>query len=407
MYICFGMVGIGVFLFLIQHFFSDKKRKLSPKKENPKIAILIAARDESAVISSLFDSIDEQSVSIASEDVYVIIENREDPTYFMARNRGISVLFRKSDLQRKGYALKEGIEQILERGKQYDLYFILDADNVMDSHFIEEMLPFYKRGYAIATGCRCPKNPNDSCIALASSFTFLFLNSFINQYRMKKNRNVILSGTGFFIRGDLIESWQGYPFHTLTEDYELSLYSFFHHIPSAYSKKALYYDEQPISFRVSMIQRTRWVKGFLESRKLYIPSMRKAFFEKDFSLLPDLIGITPIFFILIGIFLAFGNLLFHMFAYFSHQVFFAIFLLLFLIYFFLLLITLVLCVSERKYIHTSFSKKCKAIFFHPIFLASYLICFFQALWKKNITWVQIQHYGNKKVETREEKCDIL
>ena len=48
-----------------------------------------------------------------------------------------------------------------------------------------------------------------------------------------------------------MEDWQGFPFNTLTEDYELTLYSTLNNLTTTYNEKAIFYDEQPDSFKVS------------------------------------------------------------------------------------------------------------------------------------------------------------
>ncbi len=398
------LISIGIFLFIVQSISRNKKRILKKEEKEPKIAVLIPARDESAVIEELLDSIEKQSIKIKKEDIYIIMESKKDPTYSLAQKKGFSTLFRTTTIQRKGYALDEGIKQILKQKKYYDLYFIFDADNVLDKNFIKEMILSYKKGYKIAIGHRYPKNPNDSLTAVASSLVFLLLNTILNKDRMKKNRGIILSGTGFYIKGEIIEDLKGYPFHTLTEDYELSLYSTVENIPSCYNEKAIYYDEQPRTLKISMIQRTRWIKGFLEVRHKYIPKMRKALMKKDFpsGVLNDLIGITPIVFILTGILFYLGydifcitvcfifqsNLLFHFLL--------ECIIIILTIYFILQGITIFIFIKEKDHLNITWLTKIKVIFYHPIFLVTYIPCAVKALLVKNINWVKIEHFGKKE-----------
>lgn len=396
-------ISIGLFLFFVQKLSRNKKRDLIKKKDIASFSILIPARDESAVIEDLLDSIQKQSIKIPSKDIYVIIESREDPTYNIAKKRGISIVVRKGRIHRKGYALEEAVTQILKKGKHYDLYFIFDADNVLSETFIEEMFISYKQGFEIAAGCRCPKNARDSIVAAASSLIFLLLNSILNKDRMKKNRGVILSGTGFYLSGTLIEKLHGYPFHTLTEDYELSLYSTIHNIASTYNEKAIYYDEQPISLKQSMIQRTRWIKGFFEVRRKYVEKLRKALIKKDFpsGILNDLIGITPVIFLLIGVSFYLGYNLFCIItcllfrSSLIFQFLFTFGMTLFLLYFLLQILTLFIMIYEKEHLNLSFGMYVRLLFYHPIFLSTYIHCAIKALFSKRLEWIKIEHYGNK------------
>ena len=84
-----------------------------------------------------------------------------------------------------------------------------------------------------------------------------------------------MSGTGFYTKGKWIKKWQGYPFHSLTEDYELSLYSILHDLATYYNDNAIFYDGQPTKYSQTVKQRTRWIKGYFDSRKKYIPLIVK------------------------------------------------------------------------------------------------------------------------------------
>ena len=133
----------------------------------------------------------------------------------------------------------------------------------------------YQEGYDIGSGYRNLKNGNDSIISACSGITFAFLNSNGNETKNKQSRNITLSGTGLYISGDLIKKWKSFPFHSLTEDYELTLYSIEHNLTSYYNKNACFYDEQPIKYKNTINQRPRWIKGYFNTRKEYIPRFRK------------------------------------------------------------------------------------------------------------------------------------
>ena len=136
--ICFVIMGI---LLLILGNYNIRKNKNAIKLQKNKsqnLAILVPARDESKVIEGLLKSIKEQTVTIDMKDVYVIVEEKKDKTVTICKKYGATVVFRTNpERQRKGYALDEAIKQI---EKDYDLYFIFDADNVLDQNYIKEML---------------------------------------------------------------------------------------------------------------------------------------------------------------------------------------------------------------------------------------------------------------------------
>lgn len=89
------------------------------------------------------------------EDVFVIVEDLNDKTVAITKKYQGSIFVRE-DLtkQRKGYALDECFKYLKKKGKEYDLYFIFDADNILDDHYFENMLVSYQEGYDLVISYR-------------------------------------------------------------------------------------------------------------------------------------------------------------------------------------------------------------------------------------------------------------
>ena len=344
------------------------------KKTSSNYAILIPARNESKVINGLLNSIENQTMKV--KDVYVIVESKSDPTVEIVKKHNMNIIYRK-DLtkQRKGYAIDDAIKEI---ELKYDAYFIFDADNILDKNYILNMKDSIDLGYDIGCGYRNSKNGNDGVVSGASSLTFSAIN-LLNKMKSKQNKTVTISGTGFYMSGELVQKLKSYPFNSLTEDYELTLYATINRLTTTYNDKAIFYDEQPTSFKQSMIQRTRWVKGYFEARRKQI----KKFDIKNSSLLSAYIGIKP--YILIIIFLVlylFKNIIVFDFS--------LLIKLILSIYLFLALISFIIIINDKK-LKLSNKMKLKSIFYNPIFLSSYIICALKALLKKEIKWDSIEH----------------
>lgn len=397
-----NIIIFDIMLFIVTAFKSRSNHNYPIKESisNPKFAVLIPARDESKVIEGLIKSIKDQTININMNDVYVIVEDINDYTCDIVKKYGATTIVRKNlELRRKGYALDEAVKFILDSGKKYDAYFIFDADNVLDKDYFRNMNETFFNGYDIGIGYRNTKNGNDNVVAACSTLTFSMINTLGNLQKNKDSRNVTISGTGFYIKGSFIEKWKGYPFHTLTEDYELTLYSSLNEMTSFYNDKAMFYDEQPTSFKVSLDQRTRWIRGFLDARKIYVKKLYEAFKtngKNSGSQFSNWIGVKP--YILIAIFLVlelFAKLVAGMYYLSVNQLlaykFFRQFLfLIFICYMVLLIATMIIIIIEKK-VDLSMSSKIKAIFFNPIFLISYVYCAIMALTHKNLDWKKINH----------------
>ena len=384
-------------LWIFSTAFLARFNKNFPKTKRPEmenICFLIPARDESKVIEDLLISISKQSFKIYMKNVYIIVESSDDPTISIAKKYGASIFVRKNlNLKSKGYALNEAITYLCDKNIYYDAYFIIDADNVLDKNFIKEMNESYMAGYDIATSYRNLKNGNDSIISACSGITFTFLNSNGNETKNKQSRNVTLSGTGLFITGDLLKKWKSFPFHSLTEDYELTLYSILNNLTSTYNKNAIFYDEQPVKYKNTINQRVRWIKGYFSVRKEYIPKFRKVLYNNpNFgSLISEITGMKPYILMIIGAILyiiqQIINMIFHKWIFWS----FIKILLIFVLAYFLFSMMTFFVIYKDKNINLNKNMKIKTCLFSPLFFVTYVPCAIRALFKKEVNWEKVEH----------------
>ena len=408
--ICLVLIFIASYLLIKEYIVALKGAKITLKRnyDEPLFAILIPARDESKVISNLLDSIKKQTFKIDSKDIYIIVESKKDKTVDIAKERNINIIYRKNltNRRRKGYALDDAIKEILKKKKHYDAYFIFDADNVLDRNYFKEMVKSYKKGYDIGIGYRNTKNGNSSIFSACSSLTFSMINTFSNNYKMKHNLTLTVSGTGFYIKGKIIEELGGYPFNSLTEDYEFTLYATLNDLTSTYNMKAKYFDEQPTDYATTIKQRTRWVKGYFDSRRKYYPLLKEKASRKDNnypSVYIALVGVKPYVLLVISIILYLANLIYRIISNSIVKVEVYNLLLQFLIivlaiYIVLLIFTGILLIKEKDNLRLNRKMKIKSLFFNPLFLASYVKCLYLALKNKDLAWEKIEHTVNIEKE---------
>lgn len=387
---------ISAFILLIYSYLVMPRCYLKPKKYNNKkrYCILIPARYESKVINNLLLSITKQTTKINPKDIYIIVESIKDKTVDIAKQYNMNIILRENlSLKRKGYALNDAVTYILKKQIHYDAYFIFDADNILDKYFIKNMEKSINEGYDIGIGYRNTKNSN-TLVSASSALTFSMINTMLNERKNKYHNNLTISGTGYYIKGSIIEEWNSFPFHSLTEDYELTLYAILHNLTTTYNKKAIFYDEQPDNFNVSLKQRTRWVKGYFEARKKYINKISKSEIKNDpnfASKVNAFLGVTPYIYIIIGLLIILVNILITK-GITTFLSYLTIFLL--LIYTVLSIFTIIMLKKEKNSLNISKSMKIKVIFYNPIFMFSYIICLLRTIFIKDIKWDKIDHNKN-------------
>lgn len=394
LYLGLAILLLGIVLNISKRIISklNKNYPTKQKIKNVEFCILIPARYESKVISDILESIKNQTEKINMKNVYVIIEDLTDPTLKITKSFNANIIMRKKvHLKRKGYALMEAIEYLNERKKFYDAYFIFDADNILDKNYLKNMLKTFKNGYDIGIGYRNTKNGNTNAIASSSSLIFSIINTLGNNRKTKNSMNSTISGTGFYISGKFIKEWKSYPFHSLTEDYELSLYAITHNMTTYYNKDAIYFDEQPEHYKAYKTQRIRWIKGYFEARELYKKELienLKLSNPNIGSVYTELLGVWDIILIAFGIIL----MIIHTFINIITKTIISKFILLILtIYIILILLTIYLLIKEQKRFKLNKKIVLKTIFLHPILLITYIPFAIESLFIKNLEWKTIEH----------------
>jgi glycosyltransferase, group 2 family protein len=386
------IITISILTLLYKYLIMKKNTNYPQKEKNGhNYAILIPARNESLVIEKLLISIENQTKKIKPEDVYVIVETKKDKTVSIVEKHKMTIVYRKNlNKKRKGFALDDAIKEILKSNKKYDAYFIFDADNILDKNYIKEMTKSFDEGYDIGIGYRNTKN-SKNLVSAASALTFSMINTIGNKRKSKYTNNLIISGTGYYIKGTIIESWKGFPFNSLTEDYELSLYSILNNLTTTYNDSAIYYDEQPEIFDVTITQRSRWVKGYFDARRNYIHKIRKSISKKDknyASKITALIGVNPLITLIIGILL----LLIDSITSFKNFII-SLLIIFILIYITLMIFTYIIIKKEENKLDIKVSK-ILLIFYNPFYLLSYIYCLYIAITKKDLGWQEIKHTNN-------------
>lgn len=266
-------------------------------------AVLISARNEEAVIGNLIDSVRNQTYPSELIDIWLVADNCTDSTAQLARDRGCHVVERNNlQLIGKGYALTYLLDHMIDDGvaDDYDAYFVFDADNRLDKHYVEEMNKAFQSGFRILTSYRNSVNLADNWVSSGSALWFIRESRFLNNSRMILGSSCHVGGTGFMFSREVMKRNKGWKFHLLTEDLEFTMDSILHGDRVGYCGSAMLYDEQPVTFAQSWRQRLRWSKGFLQVFRYYGPALiKRAVRERDFSAVDFTLLLCP--FTLLGV----------------------------------------------------------------------------------------------------------
>ncbi|HAQ40990.1 MAG TPA: N-acetylglucosaminyltransferase [Clostridiales bacterium] len=382
-----------------------KESKVFAANRNHKYAVVIAARNESAVIAQLINSIKKQKYPSSLVDIYVVADNCTDNTADVAREAGATVFERfNRQLVGKGYALDYAFKIIMNYDVKYEGYFVFDADNLLDENYIAEMNKVFDHGYKIITSYRNSKNYDTNWLSAGYSLWFLREAKYLNNSRMILNTGCAISGTGFMVSDEIVRKNNGWKHHLLTEDIEFSIDNAIQGEKIGYCGNAVLYDEQPYLFEQSWNQRLRWAKGFYQVFAKYGKNLFKSIFTKrSFCCYDMFVTITPALFLSLFsvainvVFLTIGLINIETNPAIIQETSTAIMMSVVNSYIVLFALGLITTITEWKQINSSPWNKIKYLFSFPVFIFTYVPISIVALCKK-IEWKPITHSIAKSIE---------
>ncbi len=241
-------------------------RRFKATVQKHKYAVLVAARNEEAVIGNLVDSIRKQDYPSELVDIFVVADNCTDKTAERARELG-AVCYERfdPDHRTKGYALQFLVENIKKDYgiDAYEGYFLFDADNLLKKDYITRMNESFDAGEKIITSYRNTKNFGDNWIS--ASYGLHWLRTVRNEHRARSLFHLAtrIQGTGFLFAWEIIKD--GWHYVSLTEDRAFCADAVAQGYQISYNHEAIFYDEQPVNMKIAMRQRIRWAKGHLQA----------------------------------------------------------------------------------------------------------------------------------------------
>ncbi len=243
--------------------FALKKRRRYPvSPAQTRFAVVVAARNEEAVIGDLVHSVLSQKYPARLRDVYVAPNNCTDFTEAVARAAGAEIIHCQGHVGSKGDALHQVFAQLAGMG--YDAFIVLDADNTLAPDYLARV------NDAVAAGARVWKtrtragNPTASGVAGCYGLYNTCFDVIWNRPRAACGLSAKLVGTGFGFTREVLERLGGWNTSTIAEDAEFAAqcagagYRVWW-VPDAHN-----YDEEPTSFRLSLRQRKRWCSGVMQ-----------------------------------------------------------------------------------------------------------------------------------------------
>jgi hypothetical protein len=220
---CLG-AAFGLYLLLLSiaaHFYADHP---GPSAPSSRVAVLVPAHNESALIARCVGSLLAQSYPRELYEIIVIADNCTDDTAKIAAAAGATELMIRDepDVRGKGRALRWAMDRLLSRCPAPAAVVVVDADAIAAPGFLSALVQHFEAG-ATAVQALDLLYESDGAGTALSVAAFLLMN------RVRPAGRAVLglpgthlAGNGMLLASDLLlaRPWEAF---TSTEDLEYSL----------------------------------------------------------------------------------------------------------------------------------------------------------------------------------------
>lgn len=258
--------------FAVVAVFALRRRKRYPHADPAtRFAVVVAARNEEAVIGDLVHSVLDQAYPQALRDVFVVPNNCTDDTAGAAQRAGAEIIHCLEPVRGKGEALHQAFDQLRDRG--YDAFLVFDADNTLAPDYLARMNDAFCAGAKVCKSRTKAANPTAAGVAGCYGLYFTCFDLIWNRPRSACGLSAKLIGTGFGFTREVLEGLGGWNTSTIAEDAEFAAQCARAGYRVHWVPEAVNYDEEPTSFLVSLRQRKRWCSGVMQVARQEVPRL--------------------------------------------------------------------------------------------------------------------------------------
>lgn len=298
-FIYFGIATLYIFIYGVAGLFY-KQKHISNIKKYRKFAVLIPGYKEDAVIINVANEAVKQDYPKDKFEVIVIADSFKQETLDKLRKLPIRVVEVVFEVSKKSKALNKCMAEI---GDDYDIAFILDADNIMQQGVLKKINEAFERGFVAVQGHRTAKNLNTNFAILDA------MSEEINNHIFRKGHRVLgvssaLIGSGMGIDYHLFKKTMA-TVDSVGEDKEVELKIIKDGVTIEYVNDAIIFDEKTQKSEVFVNQRRRWIAAqlsyfrdyFFDGLKQLITKGNIDYFDKVIQMVlpPRILSVGTIF----------------------------------------------------------------------------------------------------------------
>jgi 1,2-diacylglycerol 3-beta-glucosyltransferase len=228
----------------------------------PIVALLVAAKDEDAVIGRLIDDLCGLDYPADRLEVWIIDDNSQDQTAAIVKAKQASYpqlkLFRRSAQASGG---KSGALNQVWPQSSAEIFAIFDADARVPRNLLRRVVPFFDEASTGAVQVRkIIANPDINLLTKGQSIEMV-LDSYFQQQRTTIDGIGELRGNGEFLRRSSLEGCGGFNEETITDDLDLTIRLNLDRQKVRFLLDPGVNEEGVTSIKALWHQRNRWAEG--------------------------------------------------------------------------------------------------------------------------------------------------
>lgn len=238
------------------------------QKEHFSYLILYPAYNEDRVIVNSVHNFLAQYYPYNCFHVVVISDHMQPETNQKLSELPITLLQPVFEKSSKAKAMQYAMDQIKD---DYDFIVILDADNVVEPHFLEQLNTECAKGYKAIQCHRCAKN-NDNDIAVLDGVSEEINNTIFRKAHNRIGLSSALIGSGMCFDYQWFKE-NVYKLSTVGEDRELEAQLLLQKVFIKYEPDIHVFDEKVSSKDNFQKQRLRWMTAQIQSLFMQLPHL--------------------------------------------------------------------------------------------------------------------------------------
>ena len=278
------VIAIPLLVQICYVLFCFVKKKTWPKSEKKaKIAYLIPANNEAAVIEGTVKNILEgQDYPRDKFEVFVVADNCTDDTAALAERAGAKVLIHNDAdpaHHMAAYPLRYGIDHILSiEDDPYEIIIRVDADNRLNAEYSSLMNDAYQSGVDLARPYEGAKNAAQNFFTKACTMFYVFESRYGSRVRERLGLAAHVNGSGAMMSARMLKATGGYDCVTISEDAEYYFNRLLDGYKGHFVEDAVVSEDMPSSLKDTYNRNKRIGSGSVSLLKPKFSKLLKKFF---------------------------------------------------------------------------------------------------------------------------------